>query len=73
MRILWYWRDIKHPDAGGAEVFTHEVMRRLTKKGYDITLFTERFSNGLQFEYIDGVAQSRCPARPGLQGYGIVG
>jgi glycosyltransferase involved in cell wall biosynthesis len=56
MRILWYnWRDIKHPDAGGAEVFTQEVMRRLTKKGYDITLFTERFSNGLQLEYIDGV------------------
>lgn len=72
MRILWYnWRDIKHPDAGGAEVFTHEVMRRLTKKGYDTTLFTERFSNGLQLEYIDGVAQSICPARSDLQGYGI--
>jgi hypothetical protein len=54
-------------------VFTHEVMRRLTKKGYDTTLFTERFSNGLQLEYIDGVAQSISPARPDLQGYGIVG
>jgi hypothetical protein len=62
-----------HPDAGGAEVFTHEVMRRLTKKGYDTTLFTERFSNSLQLEYINGVAQSISPARPDLQGYGIVG
>lgn len=56
MRILWYnWRDIKHPEAGGAEVFSHEVMRRLAKKGHDTTFFTERFSNGLQLEYIDGV------------------
>ena len=56
MRILWFnWRDIKHPEAGGAEVFAHEVMRRLIKKGHDTTLFTERFPNGLQLENIDGV------------------
>jgi hypothetical protein len=33
MKILWYnWRDIKNPDAGGAEVFTHEVCKRLLKQ-----------------------------------------
>ncbi len=56
MRILWFnWRDIKHPDAGGAEVFTHEVMRRLEKKGYETTLFAERFPDALPLEYVDNV------------------
>jgi glycosyltransferase involved in cell wall biosynthesis len=56
LRILWFnWRDIKNPDAGGAEVFTHEVMSRLAKKGYDMTLFTSRVSNLSQEEKIDGV------------------
>jgi glycosyltransferase involved in cell wall biosynthesis len=56
MRILWYnWRDIKHPEAGGAEVFTHQVMRRLASLGYETTLFAEKFPNSKQLEYVDGV------------------
>ena len=56
MRILWFnWRDIKNPYAGGAEVFTHEVMRRLVRKGYEMTLFTAQFEQGLRKEEIDGV------------------
>ena len=56
MHVLWFnWRDIKHPDAGGAEVLTHEVMRRLIKKGYDVTLFVAQIPSGLQNENIDGI------------------
>src|SRR6476620_11875017 len=56
LRLLWFnWRDIKNPDAGGAEVFTHEVACRLAKKGYDVTLFTARFPNSRKREEIDGV------------------
>jgi len=56
LRLLWFnWRDIKNPDAGGAEVFTHQVTSRLAKKGYDVTLFTARFPNSLKREEIDGV------------------
>src|SRR5688500_18523118 len=55
-RILWFnWRDIKHPDAGGAEVYTHEVASRLVKKGYDITLFTADIPSRIKQEVIDGV------------------
>jgi glycosyltransferase involved in cell wall biosynthesis len=44
MRILWFnWRDIRNPEAGGAEVYTHEVMKRLAKRGHEMTLFTSRF------------------------------
>ena len=43
LRILWLnWRDIKHPLAGGAEVYTHEVARRLTAKGHEVVLVTSR-------------------------------
>jgi hypothetical protein len=56
LRVLWLnWRDIEHPEAGGAEVFTHEVMLRLAKKGYHMTLFAERFPNILEVENIDGI------------------
>jgi glycosyltransferase involved in cell wall biosynthesis len=56
LRILWFnWRDIRNPSAGGAEVFTHEVMRRLVKKGYDMTLFTAQFDRNIQNEQVDGV------------------
>ena len=56
MRILWFnWRDMKNPEAGGAEVFTHEVMIRLAKMGHDMTLFCPSFPNCLTKEKIDGV------------------
>lgn len=61
MRILWFnWRDIKNPDAGGAEVFTHEIMRRLAHRGYDMTLFTSKIPTGIQKENIDGVKVVRA-------------
>ena len=58
MRILWYnWRDIKNPEAGGAEVFTHEICKRLIaqKKIDSITLFTSTFEGALAEETIDGL------------------
>src|SRR5690606_29294420 len=56
MHILWFnWRDIKNPDAGGAEVFTHEVMRRLAAKGYSATLFTSEYAGCSENETIDGI------------------
>ena len=30
------WRDIKHPQKGGAEIFTHEMLKRLASKGHII-------------------------------------
>lgn len=56
MRILWFnWRDIRHPDAGGAEVLTHEVMRRLVQHGYDMTLFCPKVKGRSNREIIDGI------------------
>ena len=56
MRILWLnWRDIKNPEAGGAEVFTHEVAKRLVKRGHEVTLFTAKFKGAKNEEEIDGI------------------
>jgi glycosyltransferase involved in cell wall biosynthesis len=58
MRILWYnWRDIKSPHAGGAEVFTHEVCKRLVKQDgvESITLFAASFEGAFPEEKIDNV------------------
>lgn len=56
LRILWFnWKDIKNPAAGGAEVFTHEVAKRLTANGHEVTLFTSAFPNSEKEEVLDGV------------------
>jgi glycosyltransferase involved in cell wall biosynthesis len=66
MRILWFnWRDIKNPAAGGAEVFTHEVCKRLVKQnGVDsLTLFTSSFDEAYEEEEVDGVRIVRIGSR----------
>ena len=56
MNILWFnWRDIRNPDAGGAEVFTHQVAKRLVKMGFEVTLFTSAFEGCRSEEEIDNV------------------
>ena len=32
------WRDITNPEAGGAEVFTHEVAKRWVEQGHEVSL-----------------------------------
>jgi glycosyltransferase involved in cell wall biosynthesis len=57
MRVLWFsWRDINHPEAGGAEVFTYEVMRKLIKRGYSFTLFTSEYQDAPLNDNIDGIS-----------------
>ena len=67
--VLWFnWSDIKNPDAGGAEVFTHEVMRRLATKGHNMTLFSAEIPKGLHNEEIDGVNIIRQGTRYSVYG-----
>ncbi len=56
LRILWLnWRDIRNPNAGGAEVFTHEVAKRHVGRGCGVTLFTSMFPGAEREEELDGV------------------
>ena len=55
-RILFLnWRDIRNPDAGGAETMTHEVAKRWVAQGHDVSLLTSRFPGCASAEVIDGV------------------
>jgi glycosyltransferase involved in cell wall biosynthesis len=49
------WRDIRNPRAGGAEVFIHEVGKRLVEEGHEVTLFAADFDHARPEETIDGV------------------
>lgn len=56
MKILIFnLRDIKNPNAGGAEVFTHEVAKRWVHDGNEVTLISSNFKGGLKNELIDGI------------------
>lgn len=41
--LILNWRDMEHPEAGGAEVHLIELFSRLVNKGYSVTLLTTRF------------------------------
>ena len=44
------WRDIKSPTAGGAEVHTHEMLRRLNHNKYRIIHFSALYRGVRQEE-----------------------
>ena len=59
-RILFLsWRDIKAPKKGGAEIFTHEMIKRLDKEKYEIIHFSPEFEGGEGEEVIDGIKYIR--------------
>lgn len=56
MRILIFnWRDLKNPKAGGAEMFTEEMAKRWVSWGHQVTLFTSAFPGALPKEKVEGV------------------
>lgn len=56
MRILIFaWRDIKNPLAGGAEICKYEVGKRWVEWGHEVTIFTTRFNESSREEEIDGI------------------
>lgn len=53
--LIFNWRDIKNPEAGGAEVFTHENAKRWVKAGHEVTLFTSEYPTSTKEEILDGI------------------
>ena len=49
------WRDVENPEAGGAEVVTHEVAKRWAARGYDVTQLSSGFAGASPTARIDGV------------------
>lgn len=53
--LIINWRDIRHPQAGGAEVHVHEIFRRLAASGDHVTLLSSRAPGQKQHEVVDGI------------------
>ncbi len=67
MRILiCNWKDLRHPRAGGAEVYTHEVARRWVATGHHVTLFCAAVDGASESEEVDGVHIVRRGGRFGV-------
>ena len=57
--LLINWRDIKNPEAGGAEIYCHEIFRRLAVKGFAVTVLSHGFRGAPHHEVIDGITVIR--------------
>jgi glycosyltransferase involved in cell wall biosynthesis len=67
MRILILnWKDLTHPAAGGAEVFTEQVARSLVARGHAVTLFAAAVEGRPPREIVEGVEIVRAGGRFGV-------
>jgi glycosyltransferase involved in cell wall biosynthesis len=53
--LVLSWRGPGHPNAGGAEIATHEHAKAWVKAGHSVTLYTSSFKNCKRNEDIDGI------------------
>ena len=64
MNILFFnWRCWKHPWAGGAENYLHEISKRLVKSGHRVTWFVASWEGLKEREVLDGIAIIRKGGR----------
>lgn len=67
MRILILtWRDLAHPDAGGAEVYTEQVARRWAAAGHQVTVFAAAVAGAPAEQLVAGYQVVRRGGRLGV-------
>lgn len=60
MNILWLsWKDLQHPEAGGAERLGHLWRRRLLADGHDVRHLTARYPGSAPGGPVDGIMTIR--------------
>ena len=58
--LLLSWRDIRAPRRGGAEIFTHEMLKRSSSKQFQYIHFSPMFPGAEPSEEIDGILYLRA-------------
>jgi glycosyltransferase involved in cell wall biosynthesis len=54
--LLWFaWKDLAHPQSGGAEVVGTQLRERLARDGWEVTLLTARYPDSKSEEIVNGV------------------
>ena len=61
--LIINWRDISHPWSGGAEIYMHEIGRRLAEMGMDVGWLTQRHKGSSRNELLDGIRVHRVGGR----------
>jgi glycosyltransferase involved in cell wall biosynthesis len=64
--LILNWKDLAHPAAGGAEVFTEEVARVLVGRGHEVTLHAAAVEGRPARELVEGVEVVRAGGRFGV-------
>ncbi|MGE9807695.1 MULTISPECIES: glycosyltransferase family 4 protein [unclassified Janibacter] len=73
LRILMLnWRDMQHPEAGGAEKYLVTVAHGLAARGHEVTFRTAAYPGGLADEVVDGVRYIRKGGRFDIYARSIV-
>ncbi|MFH1143117.1 MAG: glycosyltransferase family 4 protein [Candidatus Eisenbacteria bacterium] len=54
------YRDIRHPEFGGAEVILYEIFRRFAQAGHRVTFLTGRWAGAPEEEIIEGMRIRRA-------------
>ncbi|MFS8213467.1 glycosyltransferase family 4 protein [Paenibacillus sp. S29] len=57
--LLLSWRDIRSPKSGGAEIFTHEMLKRSQQGRFQFIHFSPQFEGMSEHEVIDGITYIR--------------
>ncbi len=67
MKILIFnWRDIRHPQGGGAEAYLHEQAKRWVRAGHGVRWITSSFPGAPARESLDGIDVIRKGGRFGI-------
>lgn len=53
--LLLSWRCIRNPQAGGSELYFHELAKRWVQKGHEVVWFSPAFKGSHPREVVDGV------------------
>jgi glycosyltransferase involved in cell wall biosynthesis len=64
--LILNWKDLAHPAAGGAEVFTEEVAHALVARGHQVTLFAAAVDGRPARQLLGGVQIVRGGGRFGV-------
>jgi glycosyltransferase involved in cell wall biosynthesis len=64
VKVLWLsWKDRHHPQSGGAETVSGEIMDRLVRDGHEVKMITARYKNSKDHEIVNGVEVFRTGNR----------
>ena len=53
--LILNWKDIKHPEVGGAEIILYELCKRLARDGHGVSWFCRSFPEGKRFDSVDQI------------------